>query len=187
MKLDAAFRKSAEQIAEELRAELGITNFQRLDPHALFESLEVPVISMTELVKLTPDELLADAINYLQTEETSLSAATVFDGPRRMVVFNDTAPGRRQASDLTHEAAHSLLLHTPQPVRDALGCRLWDDLVETEAQYLGGCLLIPGKGARYAAKAGWTEERTAREFGCSPQMVTWRLNITGARRVKRSR
>lgn len=44
----------------------------------------------------------------------------------------------------------------PAQAFDDIGCRLWNQDVEDEADYLGGALLIPGKAARYAARADWT-------------------------------
>lgn len=183
MKLDAAFVRDAELIAEDVRAELGIPNYRPLDPRELFQKLDVPVISLSDLAALAEDPAVGEAVRFIQTEEAALSATTVFAGTSRMVVYNDAATPERQSSDLAHEAAHGLLLHQPAPAFDELGCRVWDDRIEAEAQHLGGCLLIPGKGARYAAKAGWDLAQIAREFDCSAEMARWRFNVSGGKRV----
>lgn len=183
MKLEASFVRDAELIAEDVRAELGIPNYRALDPRDLFKQMDVPVISLSELAGMSADPALDEAVRFIQTEESALSATTVFAGTSRMVVYNDASTPERQASDLAHEAAHGLLLHQPTPAFDDLGCRVWDDRIEAEAEHLGGCLLIPGKGARYAAAAGWGIDRIAREFDCSAEMAQWRFNVSGGKRV----
>jgi len=184
MKLESAFKKDAEQIAEDVRKDLGLFNYRAMDPRLLFEALDIPVVSLNRLVEISDDPPLGAAVAYLQSEEASLSATTVFRGTVRIVVFNDAASPERQVSDLAHEAAHGLLLHRPSGAFDEFGCRIWDERIETEAQYLGGCLLIPGKGARYAAKAGWSHEHMTHKFACSAEMVLWRDNVTGAKRLR---
>lgn len=188
MGLSTRFKNEAEQIAEDIRGELGLQNIESLDPHALLRNLELPAISLADLVRLNggKDPELANAVGLLHSEETSsLSAATVFCGPQRMVVYNESHAEARQNSDLCHEAAHALLLHPPAPALDTFGCRAWNREIEDEAQFLAGTLLIPGKGVRYAAKAGWSLEVVADRFGCSVEMARWRDNVAGGRRMRR--
>lgn len=50
----------------------------------------------------------------MRTDEAStLSALTVFDGARRLIVHNEQHSAPRQASDICHEQSHGLLLHEP--------------------------------------------------------------------------
>jgi Zn-dependent peptidase ImmA (M78 family) len=166
------------------RADIGIKNIVKLDPLELVSYLEIPTISLSDLLRLdlsVPG--IEEAVAVLQGEEHSaLSAMTVFAGTKRMIVYNDRHEPARQASDISHEAAHGLLLHQPAPAFDERGCRAWDSTIEAEAAYLGGALLIPGKGARYIAKAKLSVDAAAKRFGCSQQMVNWRLNESGARK-----
>jgi IrrE N-terminal-like domain len=183
--LRPGFTKEAEATAEELRAELRVGNLRPLDPFELLRYLQIPAIPLAALPGLAdagPD--LEAAISLLHSDERSeLSAMTVFNGSARMIVYNDRHSPARRASDLCHEAAHGLLLHEPANAFDSLGCRVWDDANEAEADYLAGALLVPGKGARYAAKSGMTPEEAAERFGCSIPMINWRLNESGARRL----
>jgi Zn-dependent peptidase ImmA (M78 family) len=188
-KLRAGFTAEAESIAEGSRAELRIRNIDRLDPLRLAGRLEIPVLSLRQLASMdiaAPD--LEEAIELLHgAEQDALSALTVFDGSRRMILFNSEHTAARQVSDIMHELAHGLLLHKPAPALDDRGCRSWNTVVEDEANYLGGALLIPAKAARWVAKLGMSEDATARRFGCSVEMVRWRLNASGARRLIKSR
>lgn len=187
--LRPGFTREAEATAEDIRTELGLGNVRRLDPFDLLEHLKIPVRSLSELLQLGGGSAeLAEAVKLLLKDSRSeLSAMTVFDGGRRVIVYNDSHSTARTASDLCHEAAHGLLLHEPSVAIDSYGCRNWDGTIEAEADYLGGALLVPGKGARYAAKSGMTLEAAAERFGCSTSMMNWRLNESGARRLMTSR
>ena len=180
------FKSEAEQIAEELRAELGLRNIDRLQPVVLLRHLEIPSVSLSRLADGATDPDLRRAAAFLQSEQaSSLSAMTVFRGRRRLIVFNDSNDPGRQSSDLCHEAGHAILLHQPAQALDLTGCRIWEEAIEKEADYLAGVLLIPGKGARYAAKCKWSLQRTADHFGCSVDMARWRDNESGGLRLRR--
>jgi hypothetical protein len=175
----------AEATAAQAREDLGIGLFGRLNPAWLLWQLEIPVLTLSNLVTVDSDPGLADAVRLLLTEQPSaLSAATVFRGSRRLIVHNDAHAAERIASNLSHEAAHALLLHAPRPAIDESGCRDWQDEVEKEAAYLGGCLLIPGKAARAASRKGWTDGQVADHYGVSEWMARYRMNVSGARRVR---
>jgi hypothetical protein len=172
-------------MAEDVRQEMGIGNIARLNPSDLADHLDIPIWSLGVLAELSdPIPELRWAIEILHgPEESSLSAMTVFNGSERVILFNERHKAPRQASDLCHELAHGLLLHEPVPAFDERGCRAWNSEIEDEADYLGGALLLPGKGARWAAKSGLSPEGAAMRFGCSIEMVNWRLNASGARRL----
>ena len=105
-----------------------------------------------------------------------------------MIVHNDFSDIGRQASDLAHELSHALLLHPPGPVLDKFGCRNWDSVIEEEAKWLGGALLISEEAALLIARNGWTNEEAAVKYQVTVPMIRFRLHVLGAaRRVRRSR
>jgi len=110
------FKAEAEQIAQEVRADLGSSLRDRLDPLRLAHELDIPVWPLSRLPTAIPHlDDIADAVAYLSlTDRAALSAVTVFSGTARVIVHNDAHAPARQASNLTHELAHALLLH-PQP------------------------------------------------------------------------
>lgn len=186
MALRRGFKGEAEQTSEQLRGELGLTNLDRLDPHRLLRHLDLPAISLTQLAGMSSNGGVRASVAFLQGEDwSSLSAFTVFRGRHRLIVYNDAHDEERLASDLCHEAAHGILLHPPTPALDGHGCRQWNGDYEAEADYLAGTLLIPGKAARYAAKANWSLDDVATRFGCSPWMARWRNNASGGQRFRR--
>lgn len=185
MAMRRGFKTEANALAAEIRQELGLRALDRLDPLVLAEHLAIPVIALSNLLAEAP------AVTYLlDVEPRSFSAVTIFDGLRRLIVHNDRHTPGRQNSNIGHELAHGLLLHPPRPAVDHRGCRLWDQEIEEEADWLAGVLLVPEDAALAVARGRtWqTEAEAALHFGVSEQMLTYRVNITGARiRVQRAR
>jgi hypothetical protein len=178
------FKSEANATAREVRGELGLTDLDRLDPAALAGHLEIPVVPLSDFGEDAPGALR----HFTQLDIEAFSACTVFDGRRRTIVHNDAHSPGRQASNVTHELAHGLLLHEPTPALDDRGCRLWNQNIEDEAQWLAGALLITEDAALWIARGGASIAGASQRFGISERMVTYRLNITGARlRVARAR
>jgi Zn-dependent peptidase ImmA (M78 family) len=179
------FKTDANALASEIRRELGLRALDRLDPFVLATHLAIPVVALSDLLEEAPA-----VAHLLDVEPRSFSAVTIFDGPRRLIVHNDRHTPGRQSNNIGHELAHGLLLHPPRPAVDHRGCRLWDQEIEEEADWLAGVLLVPEDAALAVARGRtWqTEVEAALHFGVSGQMLNYRLNITGARiRVERAR
>lgn len=177
------FKKEANEIAIEVRGELGLSDHNPLDPWRLARLLEIPVMPLSEFANSS--EYCFHHFTVVETE--AFSAVTVFDGNKRIIVHNDLHSRPRQVSNLTHEAAHGLLHHTPSPALDANGCRNWDDEIEKEAEYLAGALLVTESAALFFARRKIPLHIAARQLGISTSMVSYRLNVTGAlKRTQRS-
>lgn len=172
------FKSEANATAREIREELGLTARDRLDPLSLANYLEVPVVPLSDYGQDAPFALR----HFSKVEVEAFSAGTIFDGPRRTIVHNDSHSPGRQASNLTHELGHALLLHDPTPALDDRGCRLWNQNIEDEAQWLAGALLITEDAALWIARGGASISQAAVHFGVSEPMITYRLNVTGARK-----
>jgi Zn-dependent peptidase ImmA (M78 family) len=67
----------------------------------------------------------------------------------------------------------------------------YDKNNEDEANWLAGALLLPREALVHARKHGLTNEAVATHFGCSVQLLTFRINATGVdvqlRRAKTTR
>lgn len=172
------FKSEATTLALDVRAELGLTPFEALDPHELASHLEIPVIALSELCADAPQ-----AVEYfLNVDGQCFSGLTVFDGARRLIVFNDGHAPTRQVSDIVHETAHGLLLHSPLPALDHRGFRYHDAEREDEAGFLTGALLVTEAAAIRIVKSGEDMRRAAARLGISDDMLRYRINVTGARR-----
>jgi Zn-dependent peptidase ImmA (M78 family) len=102
-------------------------------------------------------------------------------------LHNDGHHLGRQASDITHELGHGLLVHQPAPALSIVGCRDWDAVLEEEANWLGAALLISDEAAIHISRSGMSMREAAVAYGVSEQMVRMRVNVTGAvARVRRS-
>jgi hypothetical protein len=182
--LRRGFKKEAHALAREVRADLGLAPVDPLDPFALADSLEISVHPLSDLRSGA-----AEAVRHLMERDPSaFSAVTVFEGTRKTIWHNDGHALVRQRSNLAHEIAHALLFHTPGSDTDPVRSRPWDRTAEDEAQWLGGALLVSDEAAFALAYAGTDVVSGASRYGVSTEMMTFRMNVTGALiRAARSR
>ncbi len=176
------FKSECESIATAVRAELGLAAHAPLDARDLAKHLDIPLHPLSSLSD--NGNGLASAIRYVQARPAVLSAMTIFpEWPRRrrVVIFNDTNSDARQNSDVAHELSHGLLLHEPRHTI-INGCRDYATVDEEEAAWLSGCLLVPREAALVVATAQTPMGQAAIEYGVSTQMMTYRVNSTGARK-----
>ncbi|MCX6071145.1 MAG: ImmA/IrrE family metallo-endopeptidase [Chloroflexi bacterium] len=178
MTLRRGFKTEANDVAREVRATLGLRLADPLDPWALARDLGVPLVPLSEFRR---DAGIASR-HFATMERGAFSAMTVFDGSRRMIVYNDAHSRGRQASDIAHELSHALLQHRPGAALDVRGCRDWDQEQEEEADWLAGALLVSEEAALVIARSGAATHDAALSYGVSPRMLQFRLNMTGARR-----
>ena len=176
------FKSECESIATAVRAEMGLAAHAPLDARDLADHLSIPLHPLSSLSG--NGNGVAAAIRYVEVNAAVLSAMTIFPewpSRRRVVVFNDTNSDARQNSDVAHELSHGLLLHEPRhPIIN--GCRDYTKVDEDEAAWLSGCLLVPREAAVVVAMANTPMGIAAVEYGVSTQMMTYRVNSTGARK-----
>ena len=176
------FKTEANRIAREVRQELSLSPTSPLDVWTLAKYLEIPVLPLSHFYEAAPEAVSL----FLDEEEGVFSGVTVFSGPKRMIVFNDAHVLGRQANDIAHELSHGLLLHPPYSAFDGRGCRVWDRDTEDEANWLSGALLIPEEAALLIVRREWSVAEAATEYGVTPKMAQYRLNVTAAQtRVQR--
>lgn len=178
MGLRWGFKSEANEIAREVRAELRLAPYDRLDPWQLASHLAIDVVPLSDY-----RQDAAAAIRHFATiDRSAFSAVTVFSGSARVIVHNDFHAVSRQSSNVTHELSHGLLLHPPAPALDALGCRDWDQDLEDEANWLAGALLLPEEAALLVARLELSDAEIAERFRISTPMARFRMNVTAARR-----
>lgn len=174
MTLKRGFKASAERLAVELRAELGLSSEDRLDPQMLADLYGIPAIDLSEL-----DIEPRYTAQFAGGEAGMWSALTVFRGTRRLIVLNDGHGPARLANSFSHELAHLFLEHEPKPVRNRDGTFTWNGDMEDEANELAAQLLLPNRTARRLAYRGWAAEQVAYAYGVSPELARWRLGVSG--------
>lgn len=175
MGLRRGFKTEANGLARELRAELSLGPADPLDPFLLATFLDVPVHAISELTAAP------EAIAQLTRRDPSaFSAVTVFEGMRKSIWHNDGHALVRQRSNIAHELAHALLLHSPGTTSDPLRARAWDATAEEEAHWAGPALLVSDEAAFSLAYAGTDLVLGAARYGVSTDLMTFRLNVSGA-------
>lgn len=170
------FKTEANDIARDIRAELGLKLADPLDPWALAQHLEIPVIGLSSYGTDAPRAVE----HFGQTDLMAFSAVTVFHGTRRVIVHNDAQPRGRQANNLAHEISHGLLQHPPTPALNEQGCRNWNKDVEDEAAWLGAALLVSEEAALSVARKRVPLNEAAETYGVSVEVMRMRLNVTKA-------
>ena len=173
-KLKHGFKAQANRLVIEIRNELGLNEFQKLDPIELAHFLQIDILPISCLP--TPAKE-----HFLHARPEVFSAATIFSGTSRLIIYNDIHSANRQNTDIAHELSHGLLGHTPTPALDNYGWRDWDNSIEAEATWLAGALLVPDKALIAAAVQKRQPSVMADEFGVSERMIEYRLNVTGAK------
>lgn len=170
------FKSEAERLASAVRERLGCEPGDSVPLNALADDLDVDMMPADRLVPL---ERLRD-LQHLQDD--AFSAAT-FRRPngRRVVVYNPLHSVGRTRSNQAHELAHIALQHTLRTIEKVGGMSFMtcDIEQEEEADWLGGCLLLPRRMLLVAASQGKTAAQIADEHQTSERMARFRLNASG--------
>jgi Zn-dependent peptidase ImmA (M78 family) len=182
MVLRRGFKTEANKYAREFRQDLGLEVHSPLCPWRLAKHLAIEVYALSSFSNDEPQAVY----QLMHIDQKSFSAATVFSGLKRLIVFNDAHPEGRQASNIIHELAHAILGHPPTIPFNEYGCRNFDKEIEEEAEWLGPALLVSEEAALHIARQRMTEQMAAEYYRCTVSVVRFRLNMTGAsRRISR--
>ena len=176
IKLRRGFKTDAERVAVAIREELGISPTSPLNCLDLCDQWGIPVISISELIDTGASQ---QSIRCLQSSNAKFSAMTIAAGMKRLIVYNPHHPEGRRANSLAHELSHILLEHPLSPALGAGGCRRWDDVLESEADWQAGTLLVPREAALAWMQFKGSIEDGARNYGVSLSLFRWRVHQTG--------
>jgi hypothetical protein len=180
--MERGWKAAAGRLAIEVRAEIGASAHERVDLLAIAELYGLPVYLLSDLADFgCSTEVLARLAGAAGAQ---FSAALIPDGRRRCVVVNDYHAPTRQRSSLAHEVAHLLLEHEfTASIMGPEKCRLVDPVIEDQASWFAGELLIPTEAARRLAAYRLTDEDVAKLHGLSPSLAAMRMNTSGARKI----
>jgi Zn-dependent peptidase ImmA (M78 family) len=170
------FKSEAERIASEVRERLGCGENDPVPLDSLATDLGVEIMSADQLV---PIERLEE-LQHLQDDAFSAATLRRRDG-RRVVVFNPLHANGRTRSNQAHELSHIVLQHTLRTIEKVgeMSFVTCDIEQEEEADWLGGCLLLPRPILLQAAKRGKSPQQIAEEYQTSEPMARFRLNASG--------
>lgn len=177
--MERGFKTRCENLAFQVRSELGLSKIAPLMPEALAEHLGVYLWSPQQISGLS-----REALSQLRRDRGSWSAVTVAFGGIEAVIYNSQHSRDRQASDVMHELSHILLDHKPTEMLlfskelDVV-LRDFDEDAEEEATWLSGCLLLPRDTLLYIKKQGIDEQTVRDTYHVSSTLFRFRLNKTG--------
>lgn len=178
------FNKAAcKRLAAEVRAEVGLSAMDALDPWRLAQEYGISVVALSELP-------VADHVreHFADVRPEVFSGALVPLGQGVVIVENDAHADVRRRSTMGHELAHVLGEHKfGASLVNERGCRLADQVQEEEAAEIAGELLVPFDAAKLLARRRATNEEVALQFGVSVDLARWRMDATGARLIARRR
>ena len=177
MKFARGFKSHCEQLVQQLRSELALADLAPINMDALASHLCIPVWSLSQMLKAANADRACLNVSEVYRK---VSAFTFFDGSRRRVVYNEEHGPARHRSNMAHEFAHALLSHPPADSGLSAGA---EEVNEAEAGWLGGVLMLPAHHAKHVAATGMRREDAARHFQISPEMLRFRLNVTGAAKM----
>ncbi|WP_461427688.1 ImmA/IrrE family metallo-endopeptidase [Gymnodinialimonas sp.] len=182
MKFKHGFKSQCEKRSVEFRRRFGLNEHEALSADKLAEELRVTVWSAADVKDLT--EPTSRTIN--DADDDSWLAFTMRNGPDHLVVHKPVDSRGRRNSIVMHELSHIILGHE---LSDA--CILedgslvpghFDQLQENEADWLAGALLLPRPALLSIRRRGLSVEAACEEHVVSPDMLTWRIRMTGVDR-----
>lgn len=177
MTLRRGFKSEAEALAIELRTELALAEHSPINVFELAEYLCIPALPISRFALHLSS---ASARYFTDTEPEAFSGTTIHHGYRRLVLFNDAHASVRQRSTIAHELAHALLGHPADSLANVDGERNRNPVIEEEASWLAGAILVPKAAAMRITFTGISVPDAAHQYLVSEQMIVYRLRVTGA-------
>ncbi len=144
----------------------------------LAKHLNVKVLTQFEVNLPTSD--LTNLNNSLEW-----SGASFRCNNHAIILYNENHSDARNESTIMHELSHIILNHKPiineSQKHLKLILRIYDEVHENEAIWLGSCLQIPFDGLVSALLKNNTPEQIAHQYLCSVEMAKYRINKSGAK------
>lgn len=170
------FKTQAERLATDIRHRHGCPDDEAVLLDAVAAELGAEIVPADCLV----ERARLEELNTLQSD--AFSAAT-FRRPSggRVIVYNPLHAEGRSRSNQAHELAHLILDHKVRTLErvGALKFLTCDVEQEEEADWLGGCLLLPRPLLLKAAFRGMNSAQIAETYKTSEPMARFRLNASG--------
>jgi Zn-dependent peptidase ImmA (M78 family) len=170
------FKTEAEQLAAGIRERLGCGDDQPAPLEAVAKDLGVEIIPADRLVERS-------RLEELQALQPDGFSAATFRRPSgtRVIVYNPLHTEGRTRSNQAHELAHIILDHNVRTIERVGNLKFLtcDVEQEEEADWLGGCLLLPRALLLRSALKGMNAEQIADTYKTSEPMARFRLNASG--------
>lgn len=177
--LERGFKSWAERVSVGFRRDLGLKPSDPLSPKVLSDFLSVKL--------LTPNDIPGLPTEYTQqllvTDKHGWSALSLVVNEHFLVIYNPVHSNGRISSDIMHELAHIIRGHEPTRLimssDGGMALRTFDQQQEDEANWLGGCLLLPRDALLAIKNNQLPETQACSTYGVSKVLLTFRLNMSG--------
>ena len=173
------FKTWCETVATEKRRTLKVSSTAPLNPRLVAKDMRVAVRYIEQIPNLSPGTLEQLTLK----DSDAWSAVTLCHNSRYLVVLNSAHPKTREANTLMHELAHLIIGHKPARLditQDGLMIlSSYDKQHEEEATWLAAALLLPRDVLLHIRRRRLSQQEAANLYGCSIQLVTYRMQTTG--------
>lgn len=177
--LKRGFKSQCERRSIELRRQMGLTPIEPLPALKVAQHYNVTVWSPND-IHGAPS---GDVQYLLQEGHQEWSGFTLRIEGRHLIVANTAQSPRRQNSVIMHELAHIILGHELQSGTITGGGYFvptnYNQDQEDEAAWLGATLLLPRAALLWMRRRRLSEEDAADHFDVSPDLLKWRIRMTG--------
>lgn len=178
------FKANAERLSEQYRKELKIHAWAPMCAFKLAEHFGVSVHNARDFVTDPSEIKILSGDNGHDCEWSALTMTTKIGNS--IIIHNSFQSIARQQSNLMHELAHIILKHKCTGEYSSnipFGLREYNAEQEEEAKYLGASLQLTKACLFWARKRQMTTENIAKHFNASPDMIIYRMNITGIAKI----
>jgi len=182
--------KDWERHGSALRKKAGVSDAKRLDPWKLAPKFGLTVVDGWEAVSWSNEN---DRHQLIVKDKYGWSGGIL---PRALpdgsflCILNPTHSARRNKITLMEEIAHAHLGHKPSGlicISDGLQVRDYNKAQEHEAYGVGAAALIPWVTLFPALNAGRSINELAETFEVTPDLIQYRIKITGEFRIYQAR
>jgi len=170
------FKAEANRKSISIRQDMGLNPHDKLCGFELAAKLDVSVFNLNDFG-------YSDSKSSRYSDWSALTVENEIGN--RIIIHNQTHSSKRQQSNIMHELAHIVLGHKREEKHEDIILPLLRDfnpIQEAEANCLGGCLQLPKESLLWSLKKGMSHADIADHFEASIQMVTKRINESGAQK-----
>lgn len=170
------FKSEAERLSVDIRTRHGCGDEEPAPLAKVAADLNAEIIPADSLV----ERARLEELESLQPDAFSAATLRRPDG-RRVIVYNPLHSEGRTRSNQAHELSHLILGHTVRTIERVGNLKFLtcDAEQEEEADWLGGCLLLPRQVLVKAARRGLNPAQIAEKYETSEPMARFRLNASG--------
>jgi len=183
IRLGRGIKTDAEKASELLRRRLGLPVGSRLPAKDAARDLGIAVIYPHQLPSITPEILRA--LEDGGSDKWSAVFLPIPETSNHVIINNRTHSVGRQEANIFHEIGHCLCGHEPDGIEeiDGFPIRQYSSEKEAQADVVGQALHLPKSALFAAGRRSWSDEQICDAYCASSELVRFRMNITGVRKI----